>query len=282
MMPSASDSSNVVRKYVEAWNDHDTAGIVATFAAGGTYVDSSLDEPLTGDAIGDYASEVIRMFPGVQFRIVSMFSSGRTVAVEWRMEDTTPGSPLSLPGCDIITVGSSGIESVRGHFDRYLGYRQLGFQVEVMPGSEEKSKWGIARYAVGAREKAPRAVAITMACVRNQAEREEVEARSTDIADAMVKMPGFISFVGVAADDRLITLTQWESAEAIRQLTEHPLHREAVRRMYQDNLAEKGLVSTWLPVHVMEIVRCPDCEAIVGDSGCPNGHAAAPLGAVGF
>jgi heme-degrading monooxygenase HmoA len=276
-MTSATDHLTVVHGYVEAWNAHDPQAVVATFAPGGTYLDSSLDQPLAGDAIGSYVSGVVQKFPGVRFRIASLVEAGSAVVMEWLMEDVTPGSPLSLPGCDVITVGPSGIDAVRGYFDRYAGYRQLGFQVEVMPASEERSKFGRARYAVGDLEKAPGAVALTMACVRNEAEREEVEARSADIADELVKMPGFISFVGVAAGDRLITLTQWENAEAIRQLTDHPLHREAVRRMYQDNVVERGLVSTWLPVHVKEIKRCSECEAILTGAGCPKGHVVAPV-----
>ena len=48
------DALSVAQEYFDAWNRHDAAGIVATFAEGGTYTDP-LAPALTGGAIAAYA-----------------------------------------------------------------------------------------------------------------------------------------------------------------------------------------------------------------------------------
>jgi ketosteroid isomerase-like protein len=60
------DREQIVQRYFDAWNAHDAAGIVATFADGGTYADPTTTGPLAGTAIGENAATVaVVSRPGV-------------------------------------------------------------------------------------------------------------------------------------------------------------------------------------------------------------------------
>ncbi|HZQ41986.1 MAG TPA: nuclear transport factor 2 family protein [Acidobacteriaceae bacterium] len=67
----------VFASYADAWNRHDADGIVATFADGGTYCDPTTPGPLTGAAIGEYASGLWSAFPDLSFQLTSAMG-GRT------------------------------------------------------------------------------------------------------------------------------------------------------------------------------------------------------------
>lgn len=73
---------DLANAYIEAWNDHDGAGIAAMFAEGGTYTDP-LAPPLTGEAIISYAEGLWKTLPDLSFvRAGTFVASSSMVAVQ--------------------------------------------------------------------------------------------------------------------------------------------------------------------------------------------------------
>ena len=63
---------DLAQRYFKAWNQHDAAAIVATFAENGTYADPTTPGPLSGTAIGVYAKAIWDAFPDLSFDIASI------------------------------------------------------------------------------------------------------------------------------------------------------------------------------------------------------------------
>jgi steroid delta-isomerase-like uncharacterized protein len=126
----------MAQAYMQAWNDHDGAAVVATFADGGTYVDPTLPGPVGGQALADYVAGLAAAFPDLSFEVGQLTAEDDRVVVPWRMHGTNtgplPGVPeptggtCDLPGVDVITVGSGGLMSVVGYFDQKTFAEQLG------------------------------------------------------------------------------------------------------------------------------------------------------------
>jgi ketosteroid isomerase-like protein len=66
----------VSQRYFDAWNRHDAAAIVATFAPDGVYSDPTSGGPLTGDAIGAYAAGLWAALPDLSFELMSAGEPG--------------------------------------------------------------------------------------------------------------------------------------------------------------------------------------------------------------
>ena len=65
----------MAKRYLNAWNSHDAAELVGTFAADGIYYDPTAGEIL-GAAIGDYAQHLWSAFPNLSFEIVAVAEIG--------------------------------------------------------------------------------------------------------------------------------------------------------------------------------------------------------------
>jgi len=66
----------IAQQYFNAWNQHDAAAILATFAENGTYADPATPGLLSGPAIGAYAQAIWEAFPDLSFDIVSVVENG--------------------------------------------------------------------------------------------------------------------------------------------------------------------------------------------------------------
>ncbi len=78
-----SNALHLAQTYFDAWNRHDAAGIMATFAEGGTYNDL-LAQELNGQAIGTHARELWETFPDLSFEIMGETLTGdRNIAAQW-------------------------------------------------------------------------------------------------------------------------------------------------------------------------------------------------------
>src|SRR6185437_10019641 len=90
----------VFQQYADAWNRHDAAAIVASFADGGTYSDPITSGPLTGAAIGSYAETLWAAFPDLSFETVSSMENGDgLLSAEWLMRGTNIGPLNGLSPC---------------------------------------------------------------------------------------------------------------------------------------------------------------------------------------
>lgn len=278
------EPAQTAQRYFDAWNGRNPGAIVATFADGGTYADSALPAPLTGEAIGAYAQGLWEAFPDLAFEIVSVAQGGDgLVAAEWRMTGTNTGSfhglpptgkRVSLPGCDFVRVEGGQIRSVQGYFNAGALPAALGLDVIVQPKTIGPFTFGTSTRAHHGSTAAPGAFSITVLEARSEEEKQKVRDTSRQIATEMLGMPGFIGFVGATLADRMMTITAWETPEAPRQLLKGGEHRSAMSRFFGPELASGGFTSVWVPARINpRWVRCPSC-AKMADSGAAQGKCA--------
>lgn len=263
--------AQVAERYFDAWNRHDAAAIVATFAEGGTYADPVTPGPLNGPAIGAYAQALWDAFPDLSFEIVSASSSeSGLVSAEWRMKGTNAGPFNGLPptgiavildGADFVRVEGDKIRSVQGYFDGAALPRALGLDVIVQPKSIGPFTFGTSHRAFSGKDVTPGAFSITCLETRTAEEQQQVLESGRKIAMEMLAMPGFISWVGAVIGDRMMTITAWESPDAMRPLMKGGEHRSAAGRFFGNEIARGGATGVWIPGRLNpRWIRCPQCS----------------------
>lgn len=261
---------DVAHRYFDAWNNRDPAAIVATFAAGGTYSDTTTGGELTGRAIADYTKGLFEAFPDLSFDLVTTDPTGDgRVAAQWLMRGTNSGpmagnpptgGTIALPGADFIQVVGNKIRSVQGYFDQRAFAEQLGLQVILAPQSMGPVSFGTANYVQQGKLTKPGAFSLTSITVRSDEEAGEVQQRSQQVVGQMMQMPGFISFTGIAVGHRLFTITAWEDPESPRQLLRGGAHKEAVERFLGPDFTAGVMTSVWVPDRINTMwVRCTAC-----------------------
>jgi steroid delta-isomerase-like uncharacterized protein len=133
------NATEVVQRYLNAWNRHDADAIVAAFAEGGTYHNPNMDQPISGEAIATFAKRVWAGYPDFSVELVSMGETGGgLVAFQWVVRGTntgpgldgTPptGRALTLPGATFLQVEGDKIRSEHVYHDRQTIAEQLGLK----------------------------------------------------------------------------------------------------------------------------------------------------------
>jgi steroid delta-isomerase-like uncharacterized protein len=267
------EAMDVAQRYFDAWNRRDAAGLVATFADGGTYHDPATGQPLTGEAIAAYASGLWAAFPDLALEIVSAAPAGdQLIVAQWIMRGTNRGSmqglpptgrAVSLPGADFIRVEGMQIRSVEGYFDMKTFSEQLGYQTVVQPFAAGPFTFGTSISARTGKRARPGAFSITAIQVRSDEEVERVRAHSRQIAVEMLEMPGFISWLGAAIGHWMVTVTAWESPESPRQLLQNGTHKEAMQMFFGPEFSTGAMTSVWTPERISMWVRCAACGRMV-------------------
>jgi len=276
-----SKPTQIAQAYFDAWNHHDAAAIVATFADGGSYADPATPGPLTGPAIGAYAQELWNSFPDLSFDIVSVTENeSGLVSAEWLMKGTNTGSFNGLPptgvavtlgGADFIRVEGEKIRSVKGYFDSGALPRALGLDVIVQPKAIGPFTFGTSTRAFSGKNNVPGAFSITCLEARTQEEERLVRESGQKIAMEMLSMPGFISWVGTIIGDRMMTVTAWETPDAMAPLMKAGEHRSAAGRFFSPEIARGGATGVWVPSRLNpRWVRCTDCSKMI-DTDKANG-----------
>ena len=261
---------DVAHEYFDAWNRHDPDGIVATFAEGGTYTDPSTGEPLTGQAIGEYASGLMAGFPDLNFEIVSEGQTGdNSVAVQWIMKGTNSGSimgipptekTIALPGADFVTIEGDKITTVVGYFDQKAFVEQLGLQVDVHPTVMGRVSVGTAVYMNTGNRAKPGAFSITAIQSASDEDMDNIEASTEKIFRELIRMPGMIGSVTARIGGRGFTITAWEDTESLKRLTRGGAHKNAMGQFFAGNLGVGGMTSVWVPERMNSMwVRCIQC-----------------------
>ncbi len=257
---------DAARRYLDAWNAHDTHAIVRTFATGGTYSDPTT-AGISGDAIGAYATRLWSAFPDLSFEVVSLAEAGAgRVVAEWVMRGTNTGAfqglpatgrPVSLPGIDVIDVGADGIEAVTGYFDTRAIPEQLGLQVLVQPVTLGPFAFGNSVAVQSGKKVKPGAFGITTIW-NADAQTEDIRAMTRATAIEMLRMEGFIGLAFFRIGGRGVTISAWERPEHVKQLRAGA-HAEAMRRFWADT-GHSAFTSVWVPDHVNPMwVRCGAC-----------------------
>jgi steroid delta-isomerase-like uncharacterized protein len=256
------------KQYLDAWNAHDADAIVKTFATGGTYCDPTTAE-LSGDAIGANAKRLWSAFPDLSFEIVSVAEAGAgRVVAEWIMKGTNTdtflglpatGCAISLPGVDVIEIGTDGIEAVKGYFDTQAVPAQLGLQVLVQPFLAGPFSFGNSIAVQSGKKTKPGAFGITTIW-NPDTQTEDVRALTRATATEMLRMEGFIGASFLRIGGRGVTISAWEKPEHTKQLMRGGTHAEAMRRFWAE-LGDSAYTSVWIPDHINPLwVRCSVCR----------------------
>lgn len=265
----------VFQAYADAWHRHDAAAIVATFADGGTYTDPATPGPLTGAAIGAYATSLWDAFPDLSFEVLSSLENGDGLfSAEWQMNGTNTGPiygfpptgrSISLRGADFVRVESGKIRSVQGYFDAGAVPRSLGLEVIVQPTALGPFEFGTSVRVSNGSTALPGAFSITTFEARSEEEKVAVSESGRKIAEEMLSIPGFISVVTVNVGDRLMTITAWDSSDSMAPLMKNGEHRVSVRRYFQSDFSGRGgATGIWIPGRLNpRRVRCNDCSKMV-------------------
>lgn len=272
------------RLYLDAWNAHDADAIVKTFATDGTYSDPASGE-ISGEAIGANAKRLWGAFPDLSFQIASLAETGPgKVVAEWIMKGNNTeafhglpatGRSISLPGIDVIEIGTDGIESVRGYFDTRTMFDQLGLQVLVQPFKAGPFSFGFSVAVQSGRKTKPGAFGITTIW-NSDAQTEEIRALTRATATEMLAMEGFIGLTTIRIGGRGVTISAWEKPEHTLQLKKGGTHSEAMTKFWAD-LSDSAFTSVWVPHHINPMwVRCTVCRKMNSyekNSGvCSCGH----------
>lgn len=146
-------------RYSDGWERRDPAAVMDPFAPGGTIVDPTLDEPRSGEEIGEWVEETVSGFPDVRFeehRLLTTDEEG-VLVVEWTMHGTHTGpfeglppthNEIALDGVDVVTVSDDGIEDMRIYFDQSSIADQLGLTFPAVVGQLPKLAVGAVRNAL--------------------------------------------------------------------------------------------------------------------------------------
>ncbi len=258
----------IAKRYFDAWNTHDAEAIVKTFADNGTYRDPSTGE-ISGDAIGANAKRLWNVFPDLSFEIASVAEAGSDkVVAEWIMKGTNTGSfqglpatgrAISLPGADVIEIGTDGIKAVKGYFDTRAIPEQLGLQVLIQPLKVGPFSFGNSTVVQSGKKTKPGAFAITTIW-NADTQTEEIRALTKATATEMLKMEGFIGVSFFRIGNRGVTISAWEKPEQTKQLMRGGSHAEAIKKFWTE-LSESAFTSVWVPDHINPLwVRCTVCQ----------------------
>jgi steroid delta-isomerase-like uncharacterized protein len=263
--------AEVFQHYTDAWNRHDAAGIVATFAEGGTYTDPTTDGPIAGAALAAYAESLWGAFPDLSFEVISLNHNDLgLVSAEWLMKGANTGPIMGLPptgrsiavsGADFARVADGKLLSVQGYFDAGAVPRALGLDVIVQPISIGPFGFGTSTRVTNGSTALPGAFSITNFFARNEEEVALIKDSGRKIAIEMLSMPGFISMVSVIVGDCLMTITAWENTESMAPLMKHGEHRSMISRYFKSEFGQGGMTGVWIPERLnARRVRCPGCE----------------------
>lgn len=259
---------DTAKQYLDAWNAHDADKIVQTFATDGTYCDPATAK-LSGDAIAAYAKRLWSAFPDLAFEIASLAEAGvGRVVAEWIMKGTNTGPfqglpatgrPISLPGVDVIEIGSDGIKTVTGYFDTRAIPDQLGLQVLIQPFKAGPFAFGNSVGVQSGKKTKPGAFGITTIW-NADAQTEDIRALTRTTATEMLQMEGFIGVSFFRMGGRGVTISAWEKPEHTKQLMRGGTHAEAMRKFWAE-LGDSAYTSVWIPDHINPLwVRCSACR----------------------
>jgi steroid delta-isomerase-like uncharacterized protein len=126
----------IVSTYIDTFCCQDLDAWLATFTPDGTYIDPTMDQPLSGQAIKDHFAGFFAGFPDVIFETVAVHAITEELAAwRWVIRGTQTGSyrgipptgrTVILPGCEFIEVREGLVYRVDGYFDRLSILQQLG------------------------------------------------------------------------------------------------------------------------------------------------------------
>ena len=140
-----SEPREQVRRYVEAWNRHDVAGILDGFVDDCVYEDAALGRVSSGkEQVRGYLEDTFGAFPDFHIDVVSLFGGDQAVFSEWDMSGTHSGDFPGLPatggtfrvrGCSLIELDGGRIRRNADYWNLAEFLSQVGVLVPSGPSA---------------------------------------------------------------------------------------------------------------------------------------------------
>jgi steroid delta-isomerase-like uncharacterized protein len=258
-----------MRRYIQAWNDHDPPAVVAALTPGGTYQDPTTAGPLTGEAFARNVADLVAAFPDVRFEEISLAATSETAgAMQWVMYGTNTGplaggpptgSTIALPGADFVDYDPSTdrLHSVTGYFDAATMFRQLGLQAHITPADMPPvTQFGYSVRIDTQRAGEPGAFTVTWIDVDDD-RRAALQQATQAIVLEQLGNAGYLGSCFSVIGRRNYTFSAWTSTEAVRQALRGGRHAEAMRTTSRGGLGDNafGVTSIWEPTVMNAVFR---------------------------
>jgi len=129
-------ATEIIRRYVDAWNSHDATALVAAFTKDGTYCSPHTYPGLNMDGFAEFAETVWTSFPDLQVKLLNVGEIEAGVgATHWIVTGTNTGPgmdgseptgrPVSFNGASIIQIEGDKLRSENAYFDPKIMEGQL-------------------------------------------------------------------------------------------------------------------------------------------------------------
>lgn len=268
--------TELIERYFDAWNKHDSEAIVNCFAEEGIYFTPSTNKELSRNEIKQYAEDLISAFPDLSFELKSFVTHDNLfVGVEWLLQGTNTKpllenlppttNSLSLPGADFIKIEDNYIRSVKRYFDQKSMFEQLGLDNIVQPQQVGNMTFGYSLRTGSSNKKRPNAMALTWIIGDSKEELERITGHATRINQEWTKAPGFIGMIVGMNQNRGFTISAWEELDNVTKATRDCAHASAMKEFRQIGGLSSGVfTSVWVPHKLNALwTRCKNC-------GTPN------------
>jgi hydroxyacylglutathione hydrolase len=143
------EAETVARRYFEAINAHDLDGAVALWAVGGRENVRGQVDVTAPEGVRTFVGDLLGALPDLHWEIVDTITEGERCAVQWRMTGTfagpgtfsglaPTGHPLTLEGCDVLTVRDGLIQANDAFTDTMTVPRQIGMMPPLGSPAEQR------------------------------------------------------------------------------------------------------------------------------------------------
>jgi ketosteroid isomerase-like protein/heme-degrading monooxygenase HmoA len=248
-----SETATIVDRFYAAWNGHDAAAVAGAFTAGGVYADPLTGDGLSGDELRDHVQSALDVLRDLRIAVTRTVANENAAAVVWAAEGTWDGvlgllraseTPVRFEGTDVFELDDGRLRRVRRSFDRFAVAEALRLQTIVEPYSDGDLTFGHSMRDWVSKAR-PGALGVTWLLARDETEKLAIRARAREIIEHFREVPGFIGIVTGFAGLHGLTLTAWESEEALRLATRSGAHSEAMHAFREVGLSGGVFTSVW-------------------------------------
>jgi glyoxylase-like metal-dependent hydrolase (beta-lactamase superfamily II)/predicted ester cyclase len=146
---AASEAESVARNYFEAIAARDLDAAVALWAPGGRENVRGQVDVTAPEGVRAFIGDMLGALPDLRWEIVHTTTEGDRCAVQWRMTGTfagpgtfnnlaPTGHPLTLEGCDVLTVRDGLIQANDAFTDTMTVPRQIGMMPPLGSPAEQR------------------------------------------------------------------------------------------------------------------------------------------------
>ena len=133
------DAPEVVRDWIDAWNDNDPDAIAALYADNGTYEDVPSDQQVRSDEIGGFLADFFAVASDVEIDLANAYGGDEWAVAEYTFTATNqgifPGAPIGASwSVRVATVFELDGDEIRRSSDYYDVAAILG-QLGLLPAA---------------------------------------------------------------------------------------------------------------------------------------------------